>query len=67
LEIIMSSVTGATRIVVHHTTKQGEKRVYRYWRARIMINGRPRALGNFKSREDAMAAYRAACLSYRAK
>jgi hypothetical protein len=67
LEIIMSSVTGATRIVVHHTTKQGEKRVYRYWRARIMINGRQRALGNYNTREDAMAAYRAACLSYRAK
>lgn len=61
----MSSPTGATRIVVHHTTRQGEKRTYKYWRARIMVAGRQRALGNFKTKEDAVEAYRRATLIYR--
>ena len=36
---------GATLAIVTHTTKHGKIVTYRYWKARIFVDGRNMALG----------------------
>lgn len=53
-------MTGATRVIRRHVDDWGHLRTYRYWRARIMVDGRAQALGTYRTKRQAVEAYKAA-------
>ena len=56
----MKKALGVTLATVRYTTRDGKKRVYQYWKARIYKKRKQVHLGMFKSKTEALAAYQAA-------
>jgi hypothetical protein len=56
---------GVTQVTVKYTTRSGRRRIYKYWKSRIYVDGRNMALGHYKTREDALFAYQRAQKLYR--
>ncbi len=46
---------GITSYNVRYTTRKGETRVYKYWKARRGVDGRTVDLGTFKTKREALA------------
>jgi hypothetical protein len=56
---------GVTQVTVKYTTRSGRRRIYKYWKSRIFVDGRNMALGHYKTKEDALFAYQRAQKLYR--